>query len=106
RRGPLPDLDAPATTGERPAVALFFSGHGSQWLGMGRDLLTEPAYRAALADCDRALAPVLGWSVTEELLAPDRDLRLVPGGQGRYLGRLEVTVGVEEDEPSGVFGLG
>ncbi|MFE2765950.1 SDR family NAD(P)-dependent oxidoreductase [Streptomyces albidoflavus] len=76
RRGPLPDLDAPATTGERPAVALFFSGHGSQWLGMGRDLLTEPAYRAALADCDRALAPVLGWSVTEELLAPERDSRL------------------------------
>ncbi|MBL0804208.1 type I polyketide synthase, partial [Streptomyces albidoflavus] len=76
RRGPLPDLDEPATTGERPAVALFFSGHGSQWLGMGRDLLTEPAYRAALADCDRALAPVLGWSVTEELLASERDSRL------------------------------
>ncbi|MEV0303105.1 SDR family NAD(P)-dependent oxidoreductase [Streptomyces prasinus] len=76
RRGPLPDPAERPATGERPAVALFFSGHGSQWLGMGRDLLTEPAYRTALADCDRALRPVLGWSVTEELLAGDRDSRL------------------------------
>ncbi len=67
--------DAPA-----PArAAWIFSGQGSQWIGMGRGLvLSEPAFRAALARCDRALQPLLGWSIFDEILAgapravPDR----------------------------------
>ncbi|MBB4911532.1 type I polyketide synthase [Actinophytocola algeriensis] len=66
--------DGGATTirtgsGARRPVAFCFSGHGAQWAGMGRDLLAEPAFRAALTEVDAALAPLTGWSVVTELLA-------------------------------------
>ncbi|MGW2815622.1 SDR family NAD(P)-dependent oxidoreductase [Streptomyces sp. NPDC001415] len=55
---------------ERGQVALAFSGNGSQWAGMGADLLAaEPVFREAVADADEALRPHLGWSVLEELAA-------------------------------------
>ncbi|KJS53410.1 hypothetical protein VM98_25440, partial [Streptomyces rubellomurinus subsp. indigoferus] len=54
---------------ERPRLAYVFSGHGAQWPGMGRDLLAQPVFRAALEEADRALRPVTGWSLIEELTA-------------------------------------
>ncbi|PRH81121.1 type I polyketide synthase, partial [Streptomyces solincola] len=60
---------APVPGGDRPELVFLFSGHGSQWLGMGRDLLAEPAFRAAIEECDRAVRDVTGWSVLDELLA-------------------------------------
>ncbi|WP_031075213.1 hybrid non-ribosomal peptide synthetase/type I polyketide synthase [Streptomyces sp. NRRL WC-3742] len=53
----------------RLGKAVFvFPGQGSQWPAMGRDLLDEsPAFRAAVADCDRAFAPYLDWTVSELL---------------------------------------
>ncbi|UJW29897.1 type I polyketide synthase [Saccharothrix sp. AJ9571] len=45
-----------------------FPGQGAQWLGMGLDLLdVSPVFAARLAECERALAPLLGWSVLDVL---------------------------------------
>jgi len=53
-----------------PTQTWFFSGHGGQWPGMARDLLSgEPAFRACIAACDAAIAEVAGWSVVAALAA-------------------------------------
>ncbi|MBM7846683.1 type I polyketide synthase [Herpetosiphon giganteus] len=53
-----------------------FSGHGSQWIGMGQQLFqTEPIFRAFVEECDRLLQPYANWSLIEQLHAPaDRSL--------------------------------
>ena len=45
-------------------LALVFSGNGSQWRGMGRDLLTDPFIAECIGRIDTALSPLVGWSVT------------------------------------------
>ena len=47
-------------TSELPEVALLFSGEGSQYVGMGRQLYaTEPAFRQAIDACNLLLGPSL-----------------------------------------------
>ena len=65
-------------TEDDPGVVFVFSGNGSQWAGMGRAAYRANAvFRAALAEIDACFAPLAGWSLVEELAAPDleRDLR-------------------------------
>ncbi|RNL85575.1 acyltransferase domain-containing protein, partial [Halostreptopolyspora alba] len=53
-----------ATASDGPV--LVFPGHGSQWQGMGRELLAESeVFAACLAQCDAALSSFLDWSVLD-----------------------------------------
>ncbi|MGK5631066.1 SDR family NAD(P)-dependent oxidoreductase [Streptomyces sp. URMC 123] len=61
----------PLTATESGTIAFAFSGNGSQWPGMGADLLAaDPAFHAAVSEADEVLRPLLGWSVLAELAAP------------------------------------
>ena len=61
----------------RRKLVFVFSGQGSQWVGMGRELLEqEPAFREAMERCDRAIRKYTGWSVLEELAADEARSRL------------------------------
>ena len=67
----------PAPTGVPERVAMVFSGQGSQWTGMGLDLLeTEPVFREQVQRCDELLRPYTGWSLIEELKRPAEGSRL------------------------------
>ncbi|WP_406335968.1 SDR family NAD(P)-dependent oxidoreductase [Streptomyces sp. NBC_00203] len=56
---------------ERGRIGLVFSGNGSQWAGMGAELLgAETHFTAEVDAVDEVLRPLLGWSVREEMAAP------------------------------------
>ncbi|GAA4703569.1 hypothetical protein GCM10023324_68100 [Streptomyces youssoufiensis] len=76
------DPGRPTTpTGVGPV--LVFPGQGSQWVGMGAGLLeASPVFAARVAECERALAPYVDWSLAEVLR----------GGVGAAdLGRVDVV---------------
>ncbi|GAB2775522.1 hypothetical protein GCM10027091_08040 [Streptomyces daliensis] len=68
------DMTGADTAGEavkEGRVGLVFAGNGSQWAGMGADLLAEDAvFRAEVEAVDAALEPRLGWSVVAQLRRP------------------------------------
>ncbi|MFO1456201.1 MAG: type I polyketide synthase [Steroidobacteraceae bacterium] len=66
-----------ASQGKRRRMVFIYPGQGSQWLGMGRDLLhTAPAFGEALQRCDALIRTQAGWSVIEELRADAAESRL------------------------------
>jgi myxalamid-type polyketide synthase MxaE and MxaD len=61
----------------RDALVFVFPGQGSQWVGMGRRLFEcEPAFRAAIERCDRAIHAETGWSVIAMLRDSGMEERL------------------------------
>jgi acyl transferase domain-containing protein len=66
---PVPSI-AP---GSAPRCVFVFPGQGSQWPGMGTELLRdEPIFREAIGACERAMPPWVDWSLREQLaLRPD-----------------------------------
>ena len=72
-----PGLAVGHTGSTQPKLVFVFSPQGSQWFGMGRNLMAvEPAFRAKLAECDHALKKIAGWSLFDLLLAAPGDSRL------------------------------
>ncbi|MFI0469204.1 acyltransferase domain-containing protein [Saccharopolyspora sp. 5N102] len=67
--GDVPGLPYNDYAGEdRPRIAFVFPGQGSQWIGMGRELLeSEPVFRSVLLECDQVINAEAGWSVIELL---------------------------------------
>jgi acyl transferase domain-containing protein len=62
---------------ERPGVVFLFSGQGSQYRGMARQLYaTQPLVRRVLDCCDEILRPLLDVSLCELLFAGAHDRRL------------------------------
>nr|QVV57686.1 hypothetical protein [Myxococcales bacterium] len=60
-----------------PKVVFVFPGQGSQWLGMGRQLLAEEeVFRSALEACDLAIQQEAGFSVIAELTCDEPLSRL------------------------------
>ncbi|MER5807302.1 SDR family NAD(P)-dependent oxidoreductase, partial [Streptomyces sp. NPDC002033] len=51
---------------------LVFPGQGTQWIGMAVELLdSSPVFAARIAECEKALAPYVDWSLTEVLRSDD-----------------------------------
>ena len=55
-------------------TVLVFPGQGAQWLGMGRELLvSSPVFAQKMAECDRAFAPLVEWSLLDVLATDDAE---------------------------------
>lgn len=52
-----------------------YSGNGSQWQGMGRAMLGNPLFDAAVAEVDALFQPLAGYSLRAELMGENGDDR-------------------------------
>ncbi|QBS39349.1 type I polyketide synthase [Nocardia sp. CS682] len=104
---PHPELVRGAARTVRDVVFVF-PGQGSQWAGMGAELLdSSPVFAESITRCEHALAPFVDWSLTEVLRtdhsALDRVDVVQPALWAIMVALTEVwrTLGIE---PSAVIG--
>ena len=87
----------------RPGTVFVYSGQGSQWAGMGRQLLAdEPAFAAAVADLEPAFIDQTGFSLRQVLAGGEAVVgidRIQPVLVGVQLALTELwrSYGVEPD---------
>ena len=90
-RAGLKDLagDLPASTGTAGTIAFAYTGQGSQWTGMGRDLYErEPLARAVLDRCEKAFVEARGQSLLDVMFgraADGRTWAIRPGSSRRSM---------------------
>ena len=67
----LRNVAAGEIIGSPARLAFVFSGNGSQWLGMGRELVSrEPLIAQWIDRVDAVLRPLVGWSLLDYLARP------------------------------------
>ena len=64
---------ASTVQGEIPHVGFLFTGQGSQYIGMGKELYeTHPVFRKIMQQCDELLRPYLQRSLLELIFLSDQ----------------------------------